>query len=53
MSQQIQHTFTAKVIRVVDGDTVELLLHYRTHANFRLAGIDAPEVGEPFADKAT
>jgi micrococcal nuclease len=38
-----------KVIRIIDGDTVELLGGDR----LRLLGIDCPERGEPFYDSAT
>lgn len=42
-----QREFRAKVVRVVDGNTVELKVDtgfFNTHtARFRLAGIDAPE----------
>ncbi len=36
------------VVRVIDGDTVELSGHER----LRLLGIDAPEYGEPYYDSA-
>ena len=39
----------AVVIRVIDGDTVELSNGERV----RFIGIDAPEIGEPGADEAT
>ena len=44
----IRRTFSAKLVRVVDGDTVELTCDtgfYSTHTvKFRLAGIDTPEL---------
>lgn len=42
------YVYRAEVVRVVDGDTVRLLVdvgfHGRHESNFRLLGIDAPEV---------
>ena len=44
----IRRTFSAKLVRVLDGDTVELTCDtgfYSTHTvKFRLAGIDTPEL---------
>ncbi|WP_296701733.1 thermonuclease family protein, partial [Thiocapsa sp. UBA6158] len=41
-----------KVVRILDGDTVEVLdARKRTH-RVRLAGIDAPESKQPFGAKA-
>ncbi len=43
-----RRTFLAKLVRVIDGDTVELTCDtgfYSTHTvKFRLAGIDTPEL---------
>ena len=39
----------ALVIRVIDGDTIEL----QDGSRVRYLGIDTPEAGEPFADEAT
>lgn len=42
------YEYKAKLVRVVDGDTVylevDLGFHIRTELSFRLVGIDAPEV---------
>jgi len=57
--KRIVATFEAKLIRVVDGDTVELLFPDKTHPNCRLESLDAPETGsknvtgQPFANNAT
>lgn len=42
-----------KVIRVVDGDTVHVLDKDKKSHNIRLAGIDAPERGQPYSKAAT
>jgi endonuclease YncB( thermonuclease family) len=45
-------TLVGKVVRILDGDTVEVLdARKRTH-RVRLAGIDAPESKQPFGTKA-
>jgi len=41
-------TFTGKVVRVLDGDTVEVLDIETNPHRVRLAGIDAPETGQAF-----
>lgn len=45
-------TFGGKVVRVLDGDTVEVLDGTSTVYRIRLAGIDAPEKVQPFGMKA-
>ena len=44
------YKYSAKLIKVVDGDTVDLLVdlgfHIQTKIRFRLANIDAPERGQ-------
>ncbi|MCB0333284.1 MAG: thermonuclease family protein [Bdellovibrionales bacterium] len=42
---------TAKVIGIVDGDTVSVLIQNHP-SKIRLWGIDAPERGQPFSAKA-
>ena len=43
--------FAAKIIRVLDGDTIEIL--HNTHPErVRLSGIDCPEKGQAFGKKA-
>lgn len=51
-------TFDGQVIRILDGDTVEILVNRRP-VRVRLAAIDAPEIrhgredpGQPFGDKS-
>ncbi|MBF0165734.1 MAG: thermonuclease family protein [Magnetococcales bacterium] len=39
------------VVRIVDGDTLEVAGDGR-HEKIRLAGIDTPEHGQPFAEEA-
>ncbi len=43
--------YRAKVIGVTDGDTIEVL-RGRSAVKIRLHGVDAPERGQPFADRA-
>jgi endonuclease YncB( thermonuclease family) len=45
--------FDARVVSVIDGDTVEALPSGEKHSiRIRLEGIDAPERGEPFSEAA-
>mgnify|MGYP000341896165 CR=1 FL=1 len=39
---------TGKVVSVTDGDTVTVLDYSKTQHRIRLAGIDAPELQQPF-----
>jgi len=41
------------VVRVVDGDTVNILTDQREQIRVRLDGIDAPERGQDYGTKAT
>jgi endonuclease YncB( thermonuclease family) len=45
-------TLTGRVVRVVDGDTVYVLDPTKTQHKIRLAGIDAPERGQPFGTRS-
>jgi len=44
--------FEARVVDVADGDTVTVLDSNNVQHKIRLAGIDAPEKGQPFADRS-
>lgn len=46
-------TLKGKVIRVPDGDTIVVLDSTNTQHRIRLDGIDCPEKGQPFVNKAT
>ena len=50
------HTITGLVTRVIDGDTVMLRItevrRQRTDVRIRLAGIDAPELHQPYGIEA-
>jgi len=43
--------FTSKVVRVIDGDTIEVL-HTGVPVRILLRGIDCPEKGQPYGDTA-
>lgn len=51
-TQAAAETFAGKVVRVLDGDTVEVLDIETNAHRIRLAGIDAPETGQDFGTKA-
>ena len=57
--KQIKETYQAKVIRVIDGDSVKILKADKTEHNCRLESIDCPETGsknipgQAFAKRAT
>jgi len=38
-----------RVVRIIDGDTIEVLDENKRPIRVRLAGIDAPEKGQPFS----
>ena len=44
-------TFTGRVVRVIDGDTISVLTG-RTEVRIRLAECDAPESSQPFGYRA-
>jgi endonuclease YncB( thermonuclease family) len=46
------YTLTGKVVKIADGDTLTVLDASKTQHKIRLAGIDAPEKGQPFGTKA-
>ncbi|MCB9729977.1 MAG: thermonuclease family protein [Deltaproteobacteria bacterium] len=45
-------SFEARAVRVVDGDTLDVLWHQRT-VRIRLVGVDAPERRQAFGKRAT
>lgn len=45
--------FTGKVVKVTDGDTINVLESDKTLHKVRLTGIDAPERGQPYGSKST
>jgi endonuclease YncB( thermonuclease family) len=46
------YTLTGKVVAIADGDTLTVLDDSKTQHKIRLAGIDAPEKGQAFGNKA-
>lgn len=42
-----------KVIKIIDGDTYDILLPDTTQARIRMLGIDAPEKGQDFSKRST
>jgi endonuclease YncB( thermonuclease family) len=50
--QATSNEITGKIIKIMDGDTYELLLEDNSTIRVRMDGIDAPEKGMPFSKKA-
>lgn len=48
-----KHTLVAKVVRVIDGDTIVVLTDGETEERIRLWGIDAPEQRWGLLDQRT
>lgn len=48
VSQPGQTTITGKAIKIIDGDTFDLLTNDNQTMRIRLFGIDCPERGQPF-----
>jgi endonuclease YncB( thermonuclease family) len=46
------YTLNGKVVAISDGDTLTILDESKTQHKIRLAGIDAPEKGQAFGNKA-
>ncbi len=51
-SQPHLEKLTGKVVKIADGDTFTLLVNGNTKVRVRLHGIDCPENGQPFGNKA-
>ena len=49
----LSDSFSGKVVRVLDGDTIEVLTKKKERIRIRMEGIDCPERGQPFSNKAT
>jgi endonuclease YncB( thermonuclease family) len=47
-----QSSFEAKVVKIIDGDTITALDDQNTSIKIRLYGIDAPESKQAFGQKA-
>ena len=50
--KEIESTWTGEVVRVIDGDTIEVLKDGDTPIKVRLESIDCPETKQPFSEKA-
>ncbi len=48
----LAETMEGKVVRIVDGDTLVLLDSSNVQHRVRLSGIDTPERGQPFGNRA-
>jgi endonuclease YncB( thermonuclease family) len=46
-------TFSARVVRIVNGDTVEVVDSSHRQREIRLEGIDAPKREQPYANEST
>ncbi len=49
---KVQEFVSGKVVKILDGDTYELLIERDSTIRVRMDGIDAPERGMPFSKKA-
>lgn len=50
-ARPVNHSYSARVIRVIDGDTITVLRNKQT-VKIRLQGIDAPEKSQPFGNQS-
>ena len=48
----VSATFTGKVIKITDGDTIVVLTDKKEQVKIRLEGIDCPESSQDFGNKA-
>lgn len=51
-AESAANEYTAKVVGIIDGDTIDVLTADNTTTRIGLAGIDAPERGQPFSNNA-
>lgn len=51
-AQAVADTFSGRVVGISDGDTITVLDQAKKQHKVRLAGIDAPEKGQAFGDRA-
>jgi endonuclease YncB( thermonuclease family) len=51
-SQPSPEKLTGKVVKIADGDSFTLLVNGNMQVKVRLYGIDCPENGQPFGNKA-
>ena|SRR5437870_12654527 len=51
VSTALAADFTGQVVRILDGDTIEVLHNTRAE-RIRLNGIDCPEKGQPYGQEA-
>lgn len=51
-NDEARSSFSGKVINVHDGDTITILDHRQIERKIRLAGIDAPEIGQDFGKRS-
>jgi len=49
----VNKRITGTVTRVVDGDTIDVMIPPGRKVRVRLHGVDTPESGEPFSEQAT
>ena len=52
LSLAVSTTFTGKVIKITDGDTIVVLTEDKEQIKIRLEGIDCPESNQDFGTKA-
>lgn len=48
----LSQSLSGRVVAIADGDTLTILTDEKQQVKIRLAGIDAPEKGQPFGQKA-
>lgn len=48
-----EQILSGRVVRIIDGDTIDVLDDSKTPRRIRLAGIDTPERGKPFFKRAS